>query len=222
MRFPLILTNFKNYPSALGESAEHLAEIHIQAMKITGKQFAVAVSALDLRNIAGRFGNELPVFAQHVDDGGYGSTTGKIIPEEVKKLGASGALLNHSECRIGDMERLGKIIGRCRDAGLMVVVCAEDAEEGAQIMEKFSPDLIAVEPPELIGGDISVSSARPELIEESVKKIGTGKVLVGAGVKTGEDVRIAMELGAVGVLLASGVTKAADPGRVLEDLVSGL
>jgi triosephosphate isomerase len=45
-------------------------------------------------------------------------------------------------------------------------------------------------------------------------------VLCGAGVKTGKDVRRALELGAKGVLLASGVVKAKDPRKALQDLVS--
>jgi triosephosphate isomerase len=46
-------------------------------------------------------------------------------------------------------------------------------------------------------------------------------VLCGAGVKTGDDVSAALRLGAEGVLLASGVTKAADPAAVLQDLLDG-
>jgi triosephosphate isomerase len=110
---------------------------------------------------------------------------------------------------------------RAKEVGLKTIVCAKDPEEGASFLE-FEPDLIAVEPPELIGGDISVSSAQPEIIENAAKLIGSDRLLVGAGVKNGEDVRIAIELGAKGVLLASGVTKAADPKAVLLDLVSGL
>lgn len=222
MNFPLILTNYKNYPSAVGANAHELTKAHIQAMNDTGKTFAVAVSALDLRDICREFGDDIPIFAQHVDTAGYGSTTGKIVPEEVKKMGAFGTILNHSECRAVDRETLGEQIAAAKAAGLFVIVCAENDKEGAEIMQHFQPDLIAVEPPELIGGDISVSTAQPELISESVKKIGAGKVLVGAGVKTGEDVRIAVELGAMGVLLASGVTKAENPKEVLLDLVSQL
>jgi triosephosphate isomerase len=92
---------------------------------------------------------------------------------------------------------------------------------GAKITE-FEPDLIAVEPPELIGGDISVSNAQPEVITKALELIGAGKLLVGAGVKSGEDVKKAIELGASGVLLASGVTKAENPEKVLEDLANGL
>jgi triosephosphate isomerase len=39
-------------------------------------------------------------------------------------------------------------------------------------------------------------------------------------VKNGNDVRTALDLGADGVLLASGVVKAQDPEAVIRDLVS--
>jgi len=55
-----------------------------------------------------------------------------------------------------------------------------------------------------------------------VDLIGENKVLVGAGVKDKDDVSIALALGASGVLLASGVTKASDPYSSLLDLASGL
>jgi len=48
------------------------------------------------------------------------------------------------------------------------------------------------------------------------------RVLCGAGVKNGRDVAKALELGAEGVLLASGVTKASDVPAVLNDLISSL
>ena len=44
-------------------------------------------------------------------------------------------------------------------------------------------------------------------------------VLCGAGVKTGEDVRTALDLGAKGVLVASGVVKASKPEEALRDLI---
>ena len=46
------------------------------------------------------------------------------------------------------------------------------------------------------------------------------KVLTGAGIQTGDCVRIALDLGTSGVLLASSVVKAEDPAKVLRDLVS--
>jgi triosephosphate isomerase len=47
-------------------------------------------------------------------------------------------------------------------------------------------------------------------------------VYCGAGISTGEDVVAARELGADGVLLASGVAKAEDPGEALRSLVDPL
>ncbi|MFB6362342.1 MAG: triose-phosphate isomerase, partial [Halobacteriales archaeon] len=47
-------------------------------------------------------------------------------------------------------------------------------------------------------------------------------VWCGAGISTGEDVAAARELGATGVLLASGVAKADDPRAALEALVAPL
>ncbi len=46
------------------------------------------------------------------------------------------------------------------------------------------------------------------------------KVLTGAGIQSGECVKIAVELGTDGVLLASSVVKAGDPAAVLRALVS--
>lgn len=221
MKLPVIITNFKTYESAIGGNALSLALLHGKVMKEIGVQMAVAVQATDIARIAAA--TKMPVLAQHIDPVRYGSFTGHILPEAVKAAGAFGTLLNHSERRIvknGDFELLKASIARAKEVGLFVVVCAETPEEGGEIA-KLGPDLVAVEPPELIGGDISVSTAQPEVVRGAVQLIGQGRTLVGAGVKNAADVRISLELGASGVLLASGVTKAADPEAVLRDLASG-
>ena len=88
----------------------------------------------------------------------------------------------------------------------------------------MGPTFIAVEPPELIGGDVSVTNADPAIVSDTVavvKSVNPGvRVLCGAGVKNGADVAKAIELGAEGVLLASGVTKAQDVDAVLADLLA--
>jgi triosephosphate isomerase (TIM) len=222
MNPPIILTNFKNYPSAIAEDALELAKIHARTAQETGVSFGIAVNAIDLEVICKEVGEEVLVFAQHIDPAEFGASTGKIIPEYVKRKGAVGTLLNHSENRFASFEELGKAIQMAKKAGLFTVVCAKDDQEGKEIALQFSPDCIAVEPPELIGGDISVSTSQPELVEKSVQNIAPVPVLVGAGIKNGEDVRIALSLGAKGVLLASGVTKSEHPKAVLQDLVSSI
>lgn len=228
MDLPIIIVNFKLYERATGSedsdsmvrisSAVELAKCHEKVAKETGVNIAVAVNAIDLAEVCQNV--DIPVFAQHVDPVTYGSYTGHILPVAVRDAGAAGTILNHAECQIDDMT-LKASIDSAKEAGLYVVACAND-EEAAEKIVNFGPDLVAVEPPDLIGGNVSVSKANPDVIKNSVEKLGDGKVLVGAGVKTGEDVKIALELGASGVLLASGVTMADSPTDVLRDLVSGL
>lgn len=214
----VIIVNFKNYESAVGENAIALAKIHDVIATETGAPIAVAVSALDLEKVIAAV--KIPVFAQHIDAADFGSSTGSIVPQLAKDIGAAGTLLNHSEKRI--VESLEQHVTAAKAAGLQIVICAENDAEAAEFAEKFTPDFVAVEPPELIGGEISVTTANPEIIEHSVAKVGTTPLLVGAGVKNGADVATALKLGAKGVLLASGVTKADDPAAVLRDLASGL
>lgn len=213
----MIITNFKTYESATGQKAVELAKIHEIVAQERGVEIMIAVQAVDLWRVCQEV--KIPVLAQHLDPVEYGSATGHNLPEALKQAGAWGTLLNHSEHRL-EREVLKKSVERAKEVGLKVIVCAKDPEEGASFLE-FEPDFIAVEPPELIGGEISVSTARPEIIEHAAKLIGQNRLLVGAGVKNGEDVEIALKLGVKGVLLASGVTKAEDPTKVLEDLASG-
>jgi triosephosphate isomerase len=89
----------------------------------------------------------------------------------------------------------------------------------------LNPDIVAVEPPELIGSGRSVSKTKPEVVTSTVKLIRDINenviILCGAGITTGEDARAAIRLGTDGVLLASAFTKAADPAKVLSELASG-
>lgn len=217
LRTPVIIINFKTYDKATGNKAVELAKICEKVAISTGKNIVLAVQSTDIKSVANAV--SIPVLAQHIDPVNYGSHTGFVLPEAIKEAGAVGTLVNHSEHQVSK-EIIDKIIWRAKEIGLIVVACANTPDKGAEIAPSL-PHFIAIEPPELIGGTISVSSAKPELISESVSKINC-PVLVGAGVKTGEDVKIGIKLGAKGILLASGITKANDPEKVLRDLVSVL
>lgn len=218
MKLPAIIVNFKLHENAVGGSALKLAKIHEKIANETGASIGIVVNPVDLMLVASSV--SIPVFAQHIDPVGYGSFTGHVSPDLVKAAGAYGTLLNHAECPLGD-EVLRESIIRAHDAGLFTIVCANTPEQAKKI-SAYVPGMIAVEPPELIGGDISVAKADPGIIERSVEMVGQGELLVGAGVKNGDDVRISLALGASGVLLASGITKSDDPYSVLMDLISGL
>jgi triosephosphate isomerase len=182
---------------------------------------AVVVQAVDVYRVSREV--LVPVYAQHADGIGYGAHTGWVLPEAVKEAGAMGALINHSEKKIR-MEKsevsLDLTIKRCKEVGLKTVVCGEDVEEVEEILE-LNPDFVAYEPPELIGGRVSVSSAKPEVVSKVLELAGQEKVLIGAGVNSGEDVRVGLELGVFGFLIASAVMKAKDPEVALRELVKG-
>lgn len=214
----MIITNFKTYESATGHDALVLAKIHEEVAQQTGADIRIAVQLADLYRITQAV--KIPVYAQHVDAVEYGSNTGHVLPQAVKAAGAVGTLLNHSERRL-ERYVLAETLEKAKATGLNVILCAKEPEEGGSFIG-FDVEAIAVEPPELIGGNISVSTAKPEIISNAAELIGKQKLLVGAGVKNGEDVAKSLELGAKGVLLASGVTKAENPKAVLLDLVRGL
>jgi triosephosphate isomerase len=101
----------------------------------------------------------------------------------------------------------------------MSLCFAESVEESLKIAE-LSPEMIAYEPPELVGTGISVSKARPSQITDFVNGV-TPKVrrLVGAGISSPGDVAKAIELGADGWGVSSAFAKSPDPEKTLTELV---
>lgn len=221
LNYPTVMINFKTYDQASGYDAEEIVKICDEVMKETGKSISCAPQASDIYRCAQY---DVPILAQHEDVELPGGHTGKITIKSIKENGCDGSLINHSENRI-TYEKINELIHLLRETDLISVVCVRDVYEASSVA-KLYPDVIAIEPPELIGGDISVTSANPEIISESVKAVHEISediiVLCGAGVKNGADVSKAIELGASGVLIASGVTKARDKKTAIMNLVKGL
>jgi triosephosphate isomerase len=215
LRTPLIIVNAKAYKEGTGTAAVRLARACGQAAKRARVAIALAVQPSDIPACS----EHAPVLAQHVDAVTPGPRTGHVLPEAVKAAGAIGTLLNHSERRL-HIAGIIDGIAICRRLGLATVVCAATPGEAADLA-RLKPDYLAVEPPELIGGDISVSIARPEVITDTTSQVRQVPVLCGAGVKSEEDVRTAWRLGAKGILVASGVVLAKDPYGALLDLAKG-
>jgi len=222
MTKPIICVNFKIHPNAFGEKARELASIMATVSKEYDVRVIAAVSAFDLSSIVSNF-DGLEVWSQHIDPVGIGSFTGHLQPENAYYHGARGTLLNHAEKNIS-LDEIKRTLSLIPD-GMVSCVCAADVKQAKEIAA-LNPTMIAVEPPELIGGDISVTTADPDIIKntvDAVKSVNPNvEVLTGAGIKNGDDVKMAIKLGTVGVLLASGVTKAEDPEQVLRDLCSSV
>lgn len=219
LRTPAVIVNFKTYREVDGASSLEISRICERISVETGASICICPPMVELSRVANEI--EIPVLSQHVDPFDPGSHTGWTTPSLVRSAGAVGSLINHSEHQMND-EDISRATSLCRENDLITIVCADTAMT-AKRLAPLSPDFIAVEPPELIGGDISVTSAKPEVVSDSVEAVhsidGGVKVLCGAGVKNGEDVRKAIDLGAEGVLLASGVVKSSSVESSLMDLI---
>lgn len=217
MDAPLVVVNFKTYSTAMADTAEALGR-QMASVQTNARMVAVT-SAFDLSTVSAISG--LEVWSQHLDPVGQGSHTGWLEPETAIARGASGTIINHAEHKVS-IEHVKQLMAMLPD-GFPICACAADVAE-ARALAELGPTFIAVEPPELIGGDISVTTADPAIVSDTVtavKEVNPNvRILCGAGVKNGQDVATAISLGAEGVLLASGVTKANAPESVLSDLVS--
>ncbi|MFP3951227.1 MAG: triose-phosphate isomerase [Candidatus Bathyarchaeia archaeon] len=218
--YPLLLVNLKTYREGMGENAASLARIAERVYKRTGVSIAVAPQPTDLLLVTES--TDTLVFSQHIDPIRPGAHTGQILPEAVVEAGCSGTLINHSERQM-DIASIQGAIKRAKEVDLVSIVCVDTVKRARRIA-RMSPDGIAIEPPELIGSGIPVSKAQPEIISgtvEAVKKVNKNvKVLCGAGITNARDVEAAIELGAEGILVASGVVKAEDPYKALLDLAA--
>jgi len=210
--------NFKTYIEATGKRAVQLAKIADQVSKDSGVTIAVAPQFTDLKSVTEAV--EIPVFSQHVDSIKPGAYTGHILAEAVKAAGASGTILNHSERRI-KISEIEEALSLARISDLATLVCTDTPGVSAAVAS-LNPDMIAIEPPDLIGTGVAVSKARPELITNAIKRIRSVNnlvdILCGAGVSTPEDVLKALELGTRGVLVSSSVVKGLNPGQLLENM----
>lgn len=220
MDSPFILVNLKTYQEGMGHNARRIAVAAETVARESGAVIGIAPVFTELRPLSQH--HAIPVYAQHIDAIAPGAHTGHILPEAVRAAGASGTLINHSERRL-TLADIDACVEIARRLNLKTVVCTNnDAASAAAAALK--PDYVAVEPPELIGSGVSVSKADPGVIERSVNAVRAVnpdvKVLTGAGIQSGECVKIAIDLGTCGVLLASSVVKAEDPEAVLRDLVS--
>ena len=215
LQTPIIIVNFKTYLEATGRRAVELAEKAERVFKETGVRIAVAPQFPDIAPVAEAV--RIPVFSQHIDPITPGSYTGHVLAESVKEAGATGTLINHSERQL-KLSEIDAIIKLSREKDLVSCVCTNNPSVSVAVAA-LSPDIVSIEPPELIGTGIAVSKTQPEIVTNTVKLVrevnAKVTILCGAGISHGEDVAAALKLGTQGVLVASGIVKAKDPYSIL-------
>lgn len=217
----MIFVNFKAYKEGSGQGALALTRILEEVAHATQIKIIPVVQIIDAEAVVAA--TRLEVWIQHIDPVSYGAYTGWTLPEEAVRIGIRGVFLNHSEHKFENMEDLAKAVSRCLEVDLKTLVFASDLEELKKILE-LKPTYVAYEPPELIGSTTtSVATAQPEIIAKAsvITKEAGIPLIVGAGINSKEDVKKSLEMGAVGVAVATDVVKAEDPKKEILDLTEG-
>jgi triosephosphate isomerase (TIM) len=218
---PLFILNLKAYGERLGPGAIEIGRTFERQLSAAGISGAIAPAAPDIGLLARELG--IPVLAQHADPHDPGARTGYLLPEAIAAAGGRGSLVNHSEHPLGP-ETVAATIERLNALGLVAIVCARDVPQ-ARLLARYRPKYLAVEPPELIGGTVSVSTAQPEVITGTVTAVHDTSpqthVLCGAGIHDREDVRRSFELGAEGILVSSAVALSDLPAQAILELLHG-
>ncbi|MCL4397312.1 triose-phosphate isomerase [Candidatus Parvarchaeota archaeon] len=221
-----LIINYKAYKEAFTNGLD-IAKYSDELAKTSDVSIIVSPPFTLLRDIA----KISKTIAQGVNEVDPGAFTGHVTWFELKQAGVAGTLLNHSENRCTsskngpvDYVALKMAVDKCAASGMGFFVCVQNLEEAREVL-KIKPTGIAYEPPELIGGNVSVSNSKPEIVKEFctlVKQNSESLALIGAGVKGKEDAEKSIELGSDGLLVASGILKTDDYKSVINDLVKGL
>ena len=217
----MIFVNYKTFEEGSGEKAVALTKSIEEAAHESQVKIIPVVQIIDAEAVLAS--TTLEVWIQHVDPLNYGPHTGWTLPEEVAKIGISGVFLNHSEHKFNDFEALRTANEKAKNANLKTLIFAGSLEELKNVAA-LKPTLVAYEPPELVGStETSVARAQPEIISQAynITQSSGEPLIVGAGVSSMEDIKKSLELGAVGVAIATAVVKAPDPKAKLLELTEG-
>ena len=217
----MFVINCKNYEQVSGDKIIKFVKIVEQV----SKKYKIKIAISPPQHLIGVVANSsITILAQHVDDSKVGSTTGFIIPELLKKSKVKGSLINHSEHRISSKE-IEKLVLKLKELEMTSIVCVKNISEVKKYL-KLNPDFIAIEPPELIGSGKAISTEKPELIAKAAEIVNNSKnktkLLCGAGIVSGDDVKKAIELGSKGILVASGIIKAKNWNKIISEFSKAL
>jgi triosephosphate isomerase (TIM) len=217
----MFVINCKNYEEIAGDKIVKF----VKTVEKVSKKYGIKIAVAPPQHLVGALSkSKIPILSQHVDVSKIGSTTGFVVPELLKKSGVKGSLINHSEHRISPKE-IALLVTKMRELTMISIVCVKDVPE-AKKYSKLNPDYIAIEPPELIGSGKAVSKEKPDLIIKTASAIKSANnktnLLCGAGIVSGEDVSAAISLGSKGILVASGIVKAKNWKKIIEEFAQNM
>jgi triosephosphate isomerase len=212
----MIFLSLKTYKESTGAAAIKLLSCVKKVSEETGVTIIPAVQPTDIYRVKKELGIE--VWAQHMDPIEPGKNMGWLSPYALKEAGASGLVINHSEHKM-DNNHVKKIFEKSKEYGLKSVICGFDLEM-VKTFDLWGPDYISYEREDMIGTGVSMITKEADNIKKLVSVLKR-PLVIGAGISTGEDIKQAIKLGAVGAILASGFVLAKDPETKLRELAMG-
>lgn len=200
-----------------GTQLIELAKVADKAARIYDTKVIMTVPYPDIQAVSSNTEN-IEIAAQHLDGILPGKGMGYSLPESLYNAGARYTILNHAEHPL-TINELYKSILRSKELGIKVIVCANSVLESKAIAT-LNPDTILCEPDNLIGkGTISDDDYVTETIKV-IKNINKNiSVMHGAGIRTPDDVKQLLKLGADAVGVTSGITSADNPDKILLEMI---
>lgn len=215
---PFFMVNPKSY--LYGEALLDLALEADCLAKNKDIQIYFTAPYADIHLIASHTKNII-VTAQHMDGLDPGRGMGAVLGESLYEAGARASFLNHAECPL-TLHQLVKSIQKARALGMISIVCADSLEE-ARAIAILHPDILLCEETGQIGtGQVSPMAYVQETIN-AIRSIDPNILIMqAAGIKSPEDVRYVMDLGADGTGCTSGIVKAENPKAMLRAMLDSL
>tara|TARA_Y100000310_G_scaffold330028_1_gene400937 strand:+ start:657 stop:1352 length:696 start_codon:yes stop_codon:yes gene_type:complete len=177
MKKPIIIANWKMNPVSLGQAKKLFGAAESAAKR---KKVKIVVCPpypylVPLQQMK----KQLALGAQNCSWGAEGALTGEVSPLQLKNIGCSYVILNHSERKKYLVERLNMIqkkIAAARKAGLLVVLCVENAAELRTIKRKiksFQNMVVVFEPSSAIStqGGKKITPENIAVMVEKMKRI---------------------------------------------------
>jgi triosephosphate isomerase (TIM) len=212
----MIFLSLKTYKEATGEAVIKLLSSVNKISNETRVKIIPVVQPTDIYRIKKEL--DIEVWAQHMDPIEPGKNMGWLSPYALKEAGATGVVINHSEHKVSD-EIIKQTLEKAKQYDFKTLLIGH----GVDMVLKFSsfqPDYLSYEREDMIGGGVSMLTQEAENVKKLTKELSI-PLMIGAGVTTGEDIRVALSLGAKGAILASAFVLAKDPEAKLRELAEG-
>lgn len=218
LRVPFFVINPKSY--LYGEELLDLAKYADNKAEEYDVDILFTAPFTELKTIADNT-KYLTLTAQHMDSIPPGRGMGKIVGEMLKNIGVKATFLNHVEHKI-ENEELEKVIKKCKNLDIQSVVCANSVEDAKKVAS-LGADIIICEPDELVGTGQTSSDEYMIATNNAIKEVNPQtQVLQAAGISTPEDVYKAIYLGADSTGGTSGIIKAKDPKKTIDDMLRSM